>query len=108
MLFVVGANCLTSIKDDFRSLRWSGTTPKHLDYVNTQFLLIGEGPGIDKAMEPQKQDQKDGKEEPEEELIKLEEEDAQRMKGLSENDSKAIFADLGASAKDYPKLQTTF
>ncbi|KAK8109713.1 hypothetical protein PG999_007850 [Apiospora kogelbergensis] len=96
------------IKDDFRSLRWSGTTPKHLDYVNTQFLLIGEGPGIDKAMEPQKQDQKDGKEEPEEELIKLEEEDAQRMKGLSENDSKAIFADLGASAKDYPKLQTTF
>ncbi|KAK8023746.1 hypothetical protein PG993_011812 [Apiospora rasikravindrae] len=96
------------VKDDFRSLRWSGTTPKHLDYVNTQVLLIGEGSGIDKAMEPQKQDQKDGKEEPEEELVKLEEEDAQRMKDLSEDDAKAIFADLGASAKDYPKLQTTF
>ncbi|KAK8074130.1 hypothetical protein PG994_005029 [Apiospora phragmitis] len=97
------------VKDDFRSLRWSGTTPKHLDYVNTQFLLIGESSGIDKAMEPQKQDQKDGsKEEPEEELVKLEEEDAQRMKDLSADDSKAIFADLGASAKDYPKLQTTF
>ncbi|KAK7946256.1 uncharacterized protein PG986_010577 [Apiospora aurea] len=97
------------VKDDFRSLRWSGTTPKHLDYVNTQVLLIGEGSGIDKAMEPQKQDQKDGKEEPEEELVKLEEEDAQRMKDLNEDDAKAIFADLGASAKDYPKeLQTTF
>ncbi|KAK8070595.1 hypothetical protein PG997_010798 [Apiospora hydei] len=97
------------VKDDFRSLRWSGTTPKHLDYVNTQVLLIGEGPGIDKAMEPQKQDQKDGKEEPEEELVKLEEEDALRMKDLNEDDAKAIFADLGASAKDYPKkLQTTF
>ncbi|KAK6839385.1 hypothetical protein PG987_005251 [Apiospora arundinis] len=96
------------VKDDFRSLRWTGTTPKHLDYVNAQVLLIGEGSGIDKATEPQKQDQKDGMEEPEEELVKLEEEDARRMKELSENDSKAIFADLGASAKDYPKLQTTF
>lgn len=59
-------------------------------------------------MQPQKQDQKEGKEEPEEELVKLEEEDAQRMKDLSGDDAKAIFADLGTSAKDYPKLQTTF
>ncbi|KAK8102409.1 hypothetical protein PG984_015555 [Apiospora sp. TS-2023a] len=96
------------VKNDFRSLRWSGTTPKHIDYVNTQVLLIGEGTGIDKAMQPQKQDQKSGKEEPEEELVKLEEEDAQRMKDLSKDDAKAIFADLGTNAKDYPKLQTTF
>lgn len=108
MFFSTVANFQSRVKDDFRSLRWSGTTPKHLDYVNTQVLLVGEGAGIDKAMEPQKQDQKDGKEEPEEELVKLEEEDAQRMKDLSEDDAKAIFTDLGTNAKDYPKLQTTF
>lgn len=96
------------LKDGFRSLRWMGTDPKHLDYVNTQFLLIGEGSGIDKATEPQKEDQKDGKDEPLEELEKLEEEDTYRMEDLKGDDSAAIYADLEVHAKDYPKLQTTF
>ncbi|KAK0737359.1 hypothetical protein B0T21DRAFT_410811 [Apiosordaria backusii] len=94
--------------DEFRSLRWAPTQPAHLDYVNTQFLLVGESSGIGKALEPQKKDEKEGKNEPAEELEQLEEEDAQRMKDLSDNDSARIFADLQADAGDYPKLPTTF
>ena len=57
--------------------------PKHLDYVNTQFLVIGEGQGnIDNATQPQVQDEKDGKEKPLEELEKLEGEDEIRVKHL--------------------------
>ncbi len=48
------------------------------------------------------------KEEPIEEMERLEDEDARRMKHLGDDDASAIFADLEARAKDYPKLQTTF
>ncbi|XXH04110.1 hypothetical protein Hte_010522 [Hypoxylon texense] len=95
------------VLDEFRSLRWMGTQPKHLDYPNTQFLLIGESSGIQKATEPQK-GQEEGQEKPIEELEKLEDEDTHRMEDLQGDDSAAIFADLHAHAKDYPKLQTTF
>ncbi|KAI1451584.1 hypothetical protein F4805DRAFT_473466 [Annulohypoxylon moriforme] len=95
------------VQDEFRALRWFATQPKHLDIVNTQFLLVGESSGIEKATEPQK-DQKEGQEKPMEELEKLEDEDTHRMEGLQGDDSAAIFADLQARAKDYPKLQTTF
>lgn len=85
------------------------TLPKHLDVVDTQFLLIGESSGIDKAVQPDKDDQKNGdKEDPVEEMEKLEDEDTERMQHLGSDDSAAIFADLEAQAKDYPKLQTTF
>lgn len=57
--------------------------PKHLDYVHTQFIVIGEGQGsVDKATQPQSQDEKDGKEKPIEELEKLEGEDEIRVKHL--------------------------
>jgi hypothetical protein len=57
--------------------------PRHLDYVNSQFLIIGEGQGSTaKATEPQSQDVKAGKEEPLEELEKLEGEDEIRVKHL--------------------------
>ncbi|KAK4039750.1 hypothetical protein C8A01DRAFT_36287 [Parachaetomium inaequale] len=94
--------------EEFRSLRWVPTQPKHLDYVNTQFLLVGESSGTEKALQPQNEDQEQGKAEPAEEVERLEEEDAERMKGLSEDDSGRIFADLQVHAGDYPKLQTTF
>ncbi|KAK3991244.1 hypothetical protein QBC44DRAFT_323894 [Cladorrhinum sp. PSN332] len=96
------------VLDEFRSLRWIPTQPKHLDYVNTQFLLIGESSGVEKALEPQGDGQKEGKDDPVEELEKLEEEDYERMKGLSEDDAGRIFADLQVDAGEYPKLQTTF
>ncbi|ORY67529.1 uncharacterized protein BCR38DRAFT_483145 [Pseudomassariella vexata] len=96
------------VKEEFRALRWMPTQPKHLDYVNTQFLLIGESSGLAKATEPQKKDIKEGKDEPLEEMEKLEDEDTHRMQDLKGDDSAAIFADLEAKAKYYPKLQTTF
>ncbi|KAH6854738.1 hypothetical protein B0I37DRAFT_301300 [Chaetomium sp. MPI-CAGE-AT-0009] len=94
--------------EEFRSLRWVPTQPKHLDYENVQFLLVGESSGTEKALAPQEEDEKEGKVEPAEEMEELEEEDTQRMKGLSEDDAGRIFADLQADAGDYPKLQTTF
>jgi len=96
------------ILDEFRSLRWLPTQPKHLDYVNSQVLLIGESSGLDKAVEPQDKDQKAGKEEPKEVLDHLEEEDLERMRHLPGDQSASLFADLEVHAKDYPKLQTTF
>ncbi|KAK3298734.1 uncharacterized protein B0H64DRAFT_81636 [Chaetomium fimeti] len=94
--------------EEFRSLRWVPTQPKHLDYANAQFLLVGESSGTEKALAPQEEDEKEGKVEPAEEMEELEEEDTERMKGLSKDDSGRIFADLQADAGDYPKLQTTF
>ncbi|KAK4231006.1 hypothetical protein QBC38DRAFT_496096 [Podospora fimiseda] len=71
------------ILDEFRSLRWAPTQPKHL------------GPrGLKKALEPQEKDKKEGKDEPVEELEKLEEEDYQRMKDLTKDDATRIFTDL--------------
>lgn len=95
------------IIDEFRTLRWMPSKPAHLDYVNTQILLIGESSGIKKAVEPQEDEEK-GKEDPKTVLENLEEDDFERMKDLAEDESAAIFADLHAQAKDYPKLQTTF
>lgn len=82
--------------------------PKHLDYANAQILLIGESSGIDKAVEPQEKDEKDGKEEPIEVLEHLEDEDLARMRHMEGDQSAAVYADLEADAKDYPKLQTKF
>ena len=96
------------IMDEFRSLRWLPTRPAHLDYNNAQMLLIGESSGIEKATEKQPEDEKEGKENPEEALEKLEEEDLKRMQHLPGGQSASIYADLEAQAKDYPKLKTTF
>ncbi|KAH6628138.1 hypothetical protein F5144DRAFT_613863 [Chaetomium tenue] len=94
--------------EEFRSLRWVPTQPKHLDYENAQFLLVGEPSGTEKALALQEEDEKEGKMEPAEEMEELEEEDVKRMEGLGKEDSDRIFADLQADAGDYPELQTTF
>ncbi len=57
--------------------------PKLLDYVNTQFLVIGEGIGkLGKATEQQSEDEKNDKDTPLEEMEKLEHEDELRIKRL--------------------------
>lgn len=59
------------------------TQPKHLDYANSQFLLIGEEQGgVEKATKPQPRDEKEGKDKPLEEMEKLEGEDEIRVKHL--------------------------
>ncbi len=102
------ADATCRIIEEFRSLRWLPTRPEHLNYANAQFILIGESSGLEKAVEPQEEDQKDGKEEPQEVLDHLEEEDLKRMRHLPGDESESLYADLHARAKDYPELQTTF
>ena len=97
------------ITDTFRSLRWLPSQPEHLDYPNSQVLLIGESSGLDKATQPDDSDRgKADVEEPIEEMEKLEDEDTHRMERLGDGDSEAIFADLQIDAARYPKLLTTF
>jgi hypothetical protein len=81
--------------------------PKHLDYANAQVLLIGEDFDSSKNLEPSAKDEKkDNKETPQEELEKLEEEDEHRVHNLRGDDT--VFDDLGISSKDYPKVLTTW
>ena len=87
-------------------MRWAATTPAHLDYANTQILLVGESSGLDKAVEQQSRDAKAGREAPGEELEKLEEEDEHRIENLKGDDT--IFEDLGISSKEYPKVKSTW
>jgi len=97
-----------NIQKKFRNLRWAPLEPELLDYEGAQVLIIGEGLGdMGKAVEEQSRDKEDGgKERPEEEIEKLEEEDHDRVDGLKEDDP--VFADLGMSSKEYPKMQTTW
>lgn len=71
-----GAEYPEHIMKKFRGLRWMPLEPELLDYVNTQFLIIGEGLGdTGRAREEQAKDKKDeNKETPEEELERLDEE----------------------------------
>ena len=99
--------------------------PKYLDYENSQLLLIGhKEDSLDKGTVPQKEDQEENKDAPKDEMEKLEHEDKIRVEhlkgtipysrrytlaltdGSSGDDS--VFEDLNISAKDYPKLQTTW
>lgn len=78
-----GAN-VYSIMDEFGSLRWMPLQPKHLDYANAQFLLIGESFGkLGSAVEQSEKDEKHGKDKPEEEMEKLEKEDEHRVDPLN-------------------------
>ncbi|KAL1838619.1 hypothetical protein VTK73DRAFT_4276 [Phialemonium thermophilum] len=95
------------VQKEFGDLRWMPSLPKHLDFPNTQIILIGESSGIEKATEPQ-DDQKKGEEDPKEELEKLEEEDLARVRHLSKSESERIFRDLEVDAQDFPKLETSF
>lgn len=95
------------IKEEFAKRRWCPSNPKHLNIEGAQVLLIGESGGFEKATEPEN-GKDNGEENVKEELEKLEEEDEDRMESLGKDDSESIFKDLHASAKDYPKLATTF
>ncbi|KAH7136297.1 hypothetical protein EDB81DRAFT_870471 [Dactylonectria macrodidyma] len=96
-----------NVLEEFRDLRWMPSKPSHLSYVNAQILLIGEKSGIEKATEPQDEEQKEGKDN-KEVLENLAEDDLERMQHLGGDESESIIADLHVQAKDYPALQTTF
>ena len=113
----------TEIQEQFRGRGWMPTEPKHLDYANAQVLLIGENFDSSGNLDPAPKDEKnEAKETPQEELEKLEHEDEERVENLKgkfsfqaipTNTNKPIgddtvFADLGISSKDYPKIMTTW
>lgn len=71
------------ILDEFGGRGWMPAEPKHLDYINSAFLLIGENFDSSSNLEPTAKDEKDDtKETPQEELLKLEGEDEQRVENL--------------------------
>ncbi|KAF2402315.1 hypothetical protein EJ06DRAFT_554972 [Trichodelitschia bisporula] len=77
-----------------------------LDYPNAQILLIGEAQnGFGHAVEPTKEDEKQSKATPQEELETLENEGQIRIEGLGGSD--AIFAGLHVSKKEYSPVVTT-
>ncbi|KLU85129.1 hypothetical protein MAPG_04160 [Magnaporthiopsis poae ATCC 64411] len=99
------------VMKDFGSLRWLPSQPRHLDYPNTQLLLIGESSGLEKATGVKRKKGEDGGDESSEAgetLEELEDEDTKRMRHLAGDQSDAIFADLQLRADEYPKLKTTF
>ncbi|KAI5459727.1 hypothetical protein BGZ63DRAFT_455298 [Mariannaea sp. PMI_226] len=96
------------IRDDFGDLRWKPSKPEHLDYVNTQILLIGEPSGIDKATERADDGEEEIGKNNKDVLENLEEDDLDRMKHLGGDASESIFADLHVRAEDYPAVQSTF
>jgi len=72
------------IIEEFRNLRWMPLQPKHLDYANTQFLLIGSGHGgFGHAVDASAKDEKNAQKITAlEEMEKLEAEDEHRVEGL--------------------------
>lgn len=69
--------------DEFRGLRWMPLQPKYLDFENTQILLIGHKEGaLEKAADQQNQNEGEGKDQPVEEMEKLEHEDELRVAHL--------------------------
>jgi hypothetical protein len=96
--------------------------PEHLDFENAQILLIAEK-SVEKALQRDSKDEEAGKEEPSEELYKLEHEDEERVKHLRGKRARSfllgdmlmvctgddtIFEDLKISQKEYPGVTTTW
>ncbi|KAL3482441.1 hypothetical protein BJX99DRAFT_2414 [Aspergillus californicus] len=97
-----------SVQAKFRDLRWIPTEPDLLDFPNAQFLMVGSATGeLGKAATAEPGDKRPEEEQPEEELVKMEGENEDRIETLGGD--HAIYEDLGYHAKDkYPKLLTTW
>ncbi|OJJ60731.1 hypothetical protein ASPSYDRAFT_758117 [Aspergillus sydowii CBS 593.65] len=97
-----------SIQQKFRDLRWIPTEPELLDYPNAQFLMIGSASGdLGKAATAEPGDKRPEEEEPGEEIVKMEDENEDRIEALGGD--HAIYKDLGYHAQEkYSKLETTW
>ncbi|KAL4779810.1 esterase-like activity of phytase-domain-containing protein [Aspergillus varians] len=72
-----------SIQEKFKDLRWIPAEPELLDYPNAQFLMIGSAVGeFGKAATAGPGDERAGEEQPEEEVIKMEDENEDRIEAL--------------------------
>lgn len=80
--------------DEFGSYSWIPTRPYHLNYKNTQLLLIGHGEKPHLTAGDEK-----GQEEVKEEMEDMMQKDVKGMRHLSKDESEAIFKDLHAKSK---------
>lgn len=72
-----------SILDKFRDLRWIPAEPELLDYSNAQFLMVGSAVGdLGKAATADDGDKRPKEEQPEEEIVKMEDENEGRIESL--------------------------
>lgn len=99
--------------DDFRSLRWIPTQPRHLDYDNAQFLLIGHKSGIQEAFKPDtKRGREKAKEKEEEEDIVIKEEplegEEDLMYEIKEDEVSDVLLDLEKYAHELKNIETEF
>ncbi|KAL3463036.1 hypothetical protein BJX64DRAFT_258100 [Aspergillus heterothallicus] len=96
------------IQEKFKEYRWIPTEPELLGYPNAQFLMIGSATGdLGKAATAESGDKRPEEEQPEEELIEMEDENKSRVEALGGD--HAIYQDLGYHAKEkYSKLETTW
>ncbi|KAL4926908.1 uncharacterized protein BDV17DRAFT_138139 [Aspergillus undulatus] len=97
-----------SIIEKFKDYRWIPAEPELLDYANAQFLMVGSAAGdLGKAATAEQGDKRPEEEQPEEELIKMEDENEDRIEALGGD--HAIYKDLGYHAQEkYSKLETTW
>ena len=76
------------IIEEFHGRGWLAAQPKHLNYTNASFLLIGENFETSDNLDPKpKEENDDTKKTPQEELEKLENEDELRIEHLKGNGS---------------------
>ncbi|MBE3047130.1 hypothetical protein IMZ48_32325 [Candidatus Bathyarchaeota archaeon] len=95
---------------DFQSLRWIPTQPRHLDHPNTEFLLIGHSSGIEEAFKPDTKGDAEGKM-PSEDEITIKEEllagDEDLMYDIREDEMADVLLDLEKYSHDM-KVETEF
>jgi chemotaxis protein histidine kinase CheA len=96
------------IQEKFKDYRWIPTEPELLEFPNAQFLMVGSATGdFGKAATAESGDKRPEEEQPEEELVKMEDENESRIEALGGD--HAIYQDLGYHAKEkYSKLETTW
>ncbi|SPO07408.1 uncharacterized protein DNG_10102 [Cephalotrichum gorgonifer] len=97
------------IMDDFESLRWIPTQPRHLEYENTQFLLIGHTSSIEKAFRGDGKEVKDST--PEDEITikeELLEGDEDLLYDIKEDEVSSILLDLEKYAHGLKNIETEF
>lgn len=108
--------------DDFQSLRWIPTQPRHLDHDNTQFLLIGHTSNIEEAFKPDAKTSKDseserggesrGNEHEHEHEITIKEEplegEEDLMYDIKEDEVAGVLLDLEKYAHGLRRIETEF
>ncbi|KAL4921807.1 esterase-like activity of phytase-domain-containing protein [Aspergillus aurantiobrunneus] len=72
-----------SVQEKFKDLRWIPAEPELLDYPNAQFLMVGSAIGdLGKAATAEPGDKRPEEEQPGEEVIKMEDENEDRIEAL--------------------------